>query len=89
MPNGEKLNPEEIERHFAGCRAIAECLVRFGDHEKALCIEVVAKDQDEVRKFVDQYNERMPLSYNIRKIVYRDKPLERTINGKLIRKDRS
>ena len=87
MPNGEKLNPEEIERHFAGYRAIAECLVRFGDHEKALCLEVYAKDQDAVRKYVDQYNENTPLAYNIRKIVYHDKPLKRTANGKLIRKD--
>ena len=89
MPNGEKLNPEEIERHFTNCDGIVECLARLGERDNGLCIEVVAKDQDEVRKFVDQYNERMPLSYNIRKIVYRDKLLERTINGKLIRKDRS
>lgn len=88
MPNGEKLNPEEVERYFAGCNAIVECLVCFGDHDKALCLEVFAKDQDAVRKYVDRYNEITPLSHNIRKTVYHDKPLERTTNGKLIRKER-
>ena len=88
MPNGEKINPEEIEQYFNNCDEIEECLIRLDDNDQTLCIEVFANSADVVRDYIKQYNERMPLSHNIHKVVYRDRPLERTTSGKLIRKER-
>ena len=88
MPNGEKINPEEVERYFNNCDAILECLIRLDDNDKALCIEVFTRNNDAARDYIEKYNEKMPLSHNIRKVIYRDRPLERTTSGKLIRKER-
>lgn len=88
MPNGEKINPEEVERYFNNCDEIVECLIRLDDQEKGLCIEVFTRNHDAVRKHIEKYNDEMPLSHNIHKVLYRDQPLARTTSGKLIRKDR-
>ena len=65
-----------------------ECLIRLDDNDKALCIEVFTRNNDAAREYIEKYNEKMPLSHNIRKVIYRDRPLERTTSGKLIRKER-
>ena len=88
MSNGEKLNPEEVEKQFQNCDAIEDCLIWYSKRDRLLCIEVYTKDKEAARKNIELYNERMPLSYQIHRIVYRDKPFKRTASGKLMRKER-
>lgn len=88
MSNGEKLNPEEVEKQFQNCDAIEACLIWYSKRDRFLCIEVYTKDKEAARKNIELYNERMPLSYQIHRIVYRDKPFKRTASGKLMRKER-
>ena len=87
MPNGEKVNPEEVERYFNNCDEISECLIRLDANSKTLCMEVFAQNHEAVRKYVDVYNEKVPLAYSIRRIIYNDSPLAKTTSGKLIRKE--
>ena len=87
MPNGEKVNPEEVERYFNNCDEISECLIRLDANSKTLCMEVFAQNREAVRKYVDVYNEKVPLAYSIRRIIYHDSPLAKTTSGKLIRKE--
>lgn len=87
MSNGEKLNPEEVEKQFQSCDAIEECLIWYSKRDRILCIEVYTNNKEGVRKYIEMYNERMPLSYQIHRIVYRDKPFKRTASGKLMRKE--
>lgn len=88
MSNGEKLNPEEVERQFENCNAIEECQISYHDQDNMLCIEVYTNDSAAVRSSIELYNEKMPLSYQIRRIYYRDKPFEKTASGKIMRKER-
>lgn len=88
MANGEKLNPEEVENQFANCDAIEECQIWYHDGDSVLCLEVYGNDREAVGKAVEAYNERMPLSHQIHRIIYRKEPFGRTASGKLIRKER-
>lgn len=88
MSNGEKLNPEELEKQFENCDAIEECQIWYHDQDSILCIEVYTNNREAVQKNVEMYNEKMPLSYQIRRIFYRDKPFEKTASGKTMRKER-
>lgn len=88
MANGEKLNPEEVENQFEKCDAIEECQIWYHDGDRVLCMEVYGNDREAVGRAVEMYNERMPLSYQIHRIIYREKPFERTASGKVMRKER-
>lgn len=88
MSNGEKLNPEEVEKQLENCDAIEECQLWYHERDSVLCIEVYTNNKEAVQKDIEMYNEKMPLSYQIRRICYRDKPFERTASGKLMRKER-
>lgn len=85
MPNGEKLNPEEVEQQFNTSDAIEECLIRFCNN--MLCIEIYAKDENAASGCVEAYNDSMPLSYQIRRITFHKEPLKKTASGKLVRKE--
>lgn len=88
MPNGEKLNPEEIEKQFESCSGIEECMIWYQDQRSMLCMEIYTNNKTAAQNVIETYNERMPLSYQIRKVVYRDGPFEKTGSGKRIRKER-
>lgn len=87
MANGEKLNPEEMEKHFENCDAIEECRIWYNEQDHVLCMDVYTHRAEDVRKDIAEYNEKMPLSNHIRRVVFRDAPLERTASGKLVRKE--
>ena len=86
MPNGEKLNPEEVEKQFERCDAIKECLIRYSDKDNMLCLEVYTDHKETVAQLVEDYNEKMPLAFQIHRILYREEPLERTASGKIKRR---
>lgn len=88
MSNGEKLNPEEVERQFERCDAIIECQIWYHDEDSILCLDVYTNNGEAVQRAVEMYNEENSLSYQIRRIFYRDKPFEKTGSGKMMRKER-
>jgi hypothetical protein len=77
-----------VEQQFESCDAIEECQLLYHEGDSILYIEVYANNKDAVRKEIDIYNEKMPLSQQIHRIVFRDKPFEKTASGKRIRKER-
>lgn len=85
MPNGEKINTEELETFFCSCDAILEC--RISSHNDAIHLEIVTKDRCKAKAFVDAYNDKMPLTFQIHKVAYFTSPLPRTSSGKIIRKE--
>lgn len=87
MPNGEKINPEEIEMQFEKYDEIAECRISYDDRSGILCIEIRTDKKESAQEIIDLYNEKMPMPYQVRKVIYREKPFERTASGKLIRKE--
>ena len=89
MSNGEKLNPEEAEKQFQKSDAIAECLIWYSKRDRILCMEVYTDNREAARKEIEGYNAGMPMSYQIHRIVYRDKPFKKTASGKLMRKEHS
>ena len=85
MPNGEKINPEEMEYAFQKYPAVQECMVSYCDG--GICLNVYTHDPEAVAQLVEDYNIRMPLSHRIHLINYRDEPLKRTASGKIIREE--
>ena len=86
MDNGEKINPEELEYYFQKHSAVQECMVCYCDG--VLCVEFCTTDPDAAAELVEVYNEKMPRSHRIHRITYRDEPIKRTANGKIIREDK-
>lgn len=84
LPNGEKINPEEVEAHFKKHPAIQECVVFY--YRNGLCMQVFTHDYMTVQNIVDEYNEEMPMSYHIHKIFVSEEPLEKNEMGKLVRR---
>lgn len=82
--NGKKVSPEEIEGELSRCGDIQECLI-FGEKD-AVCAEIYSKNRTAVEKWMKDYNERMPLYRQVRKVIYRDAPLEKTASGKIKRR---
>lgn len=84
LPNGENVNPEEIENNFGVCADILECMV-YGDG-KGICADIYTENQDAVKAFVKEYNKGTPLYRQVYKVNYSAVPLEKTGSGKIKRK---
>lgn len=85
LSNGENVNPEEIEAALGNCEAIEECLV-YGD-EKGICADVFANDRETAAAYIKAYNETMPLTRQVYKVIYTAEPLPKTGSGKIGRKE--
>ncbi|WP_044974093.1 AMP-binding protein [Ruminococcus sp. HUN007] len=94
LSNGENVSPEEIEKRFADCRAVAEIIV-FGNND-SLAAEIYPdpsavaengreKTEETVRKAVSEINRDLPSYKRIAEVIFRDKPFERTSSKKIIR----
>ena len=86
MPNGEKVNPEEMEYYFQKDSAVRECVVRYCDG--GLCVDVCTNDPKAVARLIADYNANMPLSHRVHRITYRQAPIKRTASGKIIREEK-
>lgn len=84
LPNGENVNPEEIEAALGSCEAILECLV-YGDG-KGICADVYTGEKTKAMQYMIRYNGSVPRYHQVYKVFYSDIPLEKTASGKIKRK---
>lgn len=84
LPNGENVNPEEVEARLGECEAIRECMV-YSDG-KGICADVYATDRETAAGYIKEYNDDVPRYRQIYKVNYTQAPLEKTASGKIRRK---
>ena len=93
-PNGENVSPEELENKIGAARLVQEVLVRekdgvieaeiFPDLEYASKKKI--KDvEGEIRKIVDDYNEKAPLYKRVVSVKLRDTEFEKNTTKKIKR----
>ena len=93
-PNGENVSPEELENKIGAARLVQEVLVRekdgvieaeiFPDLEYASKKKI--KDvEGEIRKIVDDYNEKAPLYKRVVSVKMRDTEFEKNTTKKIKR----
>lgn len=93
-PNGENVSPEELENKIGSARLVQEILVRekdgvieaevFPDMEYASKKKI--KDVEaEVRKIVDDYNDKAPLYKRVTSVKLRDTEFEKNTTKKIKR----
>ena len=85
LPNGENVNPEEIESQFGECKDILECMV-FSDG-KGICADVYTENKPAAADFIKKYNENVPLYRQVYNVTYSAVPLAKTGSGKIKRKE--
>ena len=90
LSNGENVSPEEIENKFATFRPIKEMVVYEDDQKITAMIypdpDYKSKDiQAEIRKRVEEVNDRLRSEMRIVNIVFRDHEFVKTASRKIIR----
>lgn len=88
LPNGKKISPESIEKQLNCCDDIEEVLV-YGDNDQITahvwCGKKDEEKQARIRKFIKDYNRKVPTYQKIGSVVFRETPFERTNVGKIKR----
>ncbi len=99
LPNGKKINPEEVEAHYGASPYIKELCVLYphGGQEAGHLVAVIVPDEDllrahkhvnigfKIRWELDTYSQKLPAYKRIRGFVLTPESLPRTRLGKLIR----
>lgn len=85
LANGQNINPEEIEEAFYECDAIRECVVYHNG--KAICADIYTHNQEMAARYINDYNEKMPMYRQVYKVNYFAVPLEKTDSGKIKRRE--
>ena len=86
LSNGENVSPEEIEAQLHQCPDVEEVLV--GVEGELICATVFVGNgsQENVRNFVEAYNNSAPSYKQVRKLSFMNSPFEKTQVGKIIRR---
>ncbi|MBQ3841441.1 MAG: AMP-binding protein [Ruminiclostridium sp.] len=90
LSNGENVSPEEIENKFATFRPIKEMVV-YEDNQVITAMiypdpDYKSKDiQAEIRKKIEEVNDKLRSEMRIVNIVFRDKEFVKTASRKIIR----
>ena len=90
LANGENVSPEEIELRLIDHPAIQE-LVVYAKGDRIAAQIYVSPDcqeedpQEEIRRFISQYNDSAPSFKQISVVEFRDVPFERTASQKILR----
>jgi len=86
LSNGENVSPEEIEAQLHQCPDVEEVLV--GVEGELICATVFVGNgsQENVRNFVEAYNNLAPSYKQVRKLSFLNSPFEKTQVGKIIRR---
>jgi long-chain acyl-CoA synthetase len=86
--NGKNVYPEEIELELNQSKFIDDVVV-YCDENDAIVAEIYPKPEKdgeiEVSQLINTINEKLPLYGQINKIIYRDKPFEKTTTKKIKR----
>lgn len=90
LANGENVSPEEIELRLIDHPAIQE-LVVYAKGDRIAAQIYVSPDaqeedpQEEIRRFIEQYNDSAPSFKQISVVEFRNSPFERTASQKILR----
>lgn len=86
--NGKNVYPEEIEQQISKSGYIEDVVV-YCDETDSIIAEIYPKPDEggqiEVEKLVKDLNDKLPLYGQIGKVLYRDKPFEKTTTKKIKR----
>lgn len=85
LSNGKNVSPEELESKLMVCPAITEVVVRGENTLLRADIYADEADRDEVDEFIKEYNKSVESHKRIHKVVYSDRPFEKTLSGKIKR----
>ena len=101
LRNGKNIYPEEIEDYIGALDSVSEVIVTAvhndAGEETALCAEIYPdKDKltgvddqqiyDKVKNEIETLNQSLPAYKNVRKIIIRTEPFEKTTSGKIKRR---
>lgn len=87
LSNGENVSAEEIENKLINISEVIEVVV-YGENDRITAqIYADTKDHDTISQQIETYNKNCPKYKNIGKIIFRDKPFEKTTTLKIKRKD--
>jgi len=86
LDNGKNVASEEIERLIAESDAVTENIVYAS--EGMITVEIYSETEqtEEAEKFIEQLNAKLPVYKRIRKVVFTDKPFEKTATMKIKRR---
>lgn len=95
LSNGENVSPEEIEMNLYDCKEISEVVVgERQNYIEAVIFPEFPVQSDEatkevimerIRGAIEEYNQRSPFYKQIRRVLFRNCPFEKTAGGKIIR----
>lgn len=91
LSNGENISPEELEKRLQRIKGITEVIVSSEGH--LLIAEVYAKgaresNQAAIMSEIQKINRTWPMYKRINKVVFREKPFEKTTTQKIVRKEK-
>lgn len=89
LGNGKNVYPEEIEDMLIQINGISEVIVYLGNEEK-ITAEVFSEAgesaYDNIRDKITETNKRLPLYAQIKNVVFRNEPFEKTTSQKIKRR---
>ena len=85
LSGGENISPEEIETKVYQNPLIKECIVFEKNDRIALAVYAPDASEDEVRNYVSELNEKLPIFKRIYSIEMRDGEFDKTASGKIKR----
>lgn len=85
LSSGENVSPEELEDGIRRCEAVRDVLVF--DEDDRICARVycMTEQQEDVRRYIQDYNRTLPLYKHIKRIEFIDHELPRNVSGKIVR----
>lgn len=89
LGNGKNVYPEEIEDMLIQINGVSEVIVYLGNEEKItaeIFSEAGKSTYDNIRDKITETNKRLPLYAQIKDIVFRNEPFEKTTSQKIKRR---
>lgn len=85
LSNGKNISPEELENKLMKCPVINEVVIK--GENTLLRADIYANEEDRpvIDEFIKEYNRSAESYKRIQKVVYTDKPFEKTLSGKIKR----
>ena len=89
LGNGKNVYPEELEEILGRVSGVSESVVFLGENEK-ITAEIYCEDgaavHSNVKMQIEKANQEIPLYAQIREIVFRNKPFDKTTSQKIKRR---
>lgn len=85
LSGGENVSPEELENKVSKCREVYEVLVKEENDKICALIYCEVSAQSIVKGYISEFNRTLPYYKRITKVLFSNRPLEKTATGKLKR----